>query len=176
MYGNLRIHPVRIRVVVHSCGCGSQLIPDSILLRIFRAHWTKASSTFSPVRALVSRNISSVKAVYKEQDNSKQRSNNSSLVTAVSSVFIRCLWWKILPGDQLLVLPFSWAKREASRNVTSLSASRSFLFPHRMMTMFWLASILASLSHVVRALYVSRLQQNREIIKWQLQGYILELR
>lgn len=59
---------------------------------------------------------------------------------------------------QLLILPFSWAKREASRNVTSLSASRSFLFPHRMMTMFWLASILASLNHVVRALYVSRLQ------------------
>lgn len=41
--------------------------------------------------------------------------------------------------------------------MTSLSESRSFLFPHRMMTMFWLASILASLSHVVRALYVSRL-------------------
>lgn len=55
-------------------------------------------------------------------------------------------------------VPFSCAKREASRNVTSLSASRSFLFPHRMITMFWLASILASLSHVVRALYVSRLK------------------
>ncbi len=34
-------------------------VPDSILLRIFRAHWTKASSTFSPVRALVSKNMSS---------------------------------------------------------------------------------------------------------------------
>lgn len=35
------------------------ILPDSILFRIFRAHWTKASSTFSPVRALVSKNISS---------------------------------------------------------------------------------------------------------------------
>ena len=35
------------------------ILPDSILLRIFLAHWTKASSTFSPVRALVSKNISS---------------------------------------------------------------------------------------------------------------------
>lgn len=34
-------------------------LPDSILLRIFLAHCTKASSTFSPVSALVSRNISS---------------------------------------------------------------------------------------------------------------------
>ena len=35
------------------------LLPDSILLSIFLAHCTKASSTFSPVSALVSRNISS---------------------------------------------------------------------------------------------------------------------
>ena len=34
-------------------------LPDSILLRIDRAHFKKASSTFSPVRALVSRNINS---------------------------------------------------------------------------------------------------------------------
>jgi hypothetical protein len=34
--------------------------PDSILVRIDRAHFKKVSSTFSPVRALVSRNISSV--------------------------------------------------------------------------------------------------------------------
>lgn len=33
--------------------------PESILLRMVRAHFRKASSTFSPVRALVSRNISS---------------------------------------------------------------------------------------------------------------------
>lgn len=33
--------------------------PESILFRIVRAHFRKASSTFSPVRALVSRNISS---------------------------------------------------------------------------------------------------------------------
>lgn len=35
------------------------LLPDSILLSIFLAHCTKASSTFSPVSALVSKNISS---------------------------------------------------------------------------------------------------------------------
>ena len=34
-------------------------LPDSILLSIFLAHCTKASSTFSPVSALVSKNISS---------------------------------------------------------------------------------------------------------------------
>lgn len=33
--------------------------PESILFRMVRAHFRKASSTFSPVRALVSRNISS---------------------------------------------------------------------------------------------------------------------
>lgn len=37
--------------------------PESILLRMVRAHLRKASSTFSPVRALVSRNISSGGAV-----------------------------------------------------------------------------------------------------------------
>ena len=34
-------------------------VPESILLRMVRAHFRKPSSTFSPVRALVSRNISS---------------------------------------------------------------------------------------------------------------------
>lgn len=33
--------------------------PESILFKMVRAHFRKASSTFSPVRALVSRNISS---------------------------------------------------------------------------------------------------------------------
>ena len=33
--------------------------PESILFRMVRAHFRNASSTFSPVRALVSRNISS---------------------------------------------------------------------------------------------------------------------
>ena len=42
--------------------------------------------------------------------------------------------------------------------VTSLSASRSFLFPTNTMTMLGLASVLASVSQLVRALYVSRLQ------------------
>ena len=35
-------------------------LPDSILLRIVLEHFKKASSTFSPVRALVSKNINSV--------------------------------------------------------------------------------------------------------------------
>lgn len=34
--------------------------PESILLRMVRAHFRKPSSTFSPVKALVSRNISSL--------------------------------------------------------------------------------------------------------------------
>lgn len=38
---------------------GKPFLPDSILLSIFLAHCTKASSTFSPVSALVSKNISS---------------------------------------------------------------------------------------------------------------------
>lgn len=54
-------------------------------------------------------------------------------------------------------LPFSWAKRDASRKVTSLSASRSFLLPHRIITMLGLARVRASVSQLVRALYVSRL-------------------
>jgi hypothetical protein len=33
--------------------------PDSIFVRIFRAHFKNVSSTFSPVNALVSRNIKS---------------------------------------------------------------------------------------------------------------------
>ena len=47
-------------------------------------------------------------------------------------------------------------------NVTSRSASRSFLFPTITMTMLGLASVLASVSQLVRALYVSRLRQERK--------------
>ena len=46
--------------------------------------------------------------------------------------------------------------------VTSLSASRSFLFPTSTMTMLGLASVRASVSQFVRALYVSRLAARRE--------------
>lgn len=53
--------------------------------------------------------------------------------------------------------PFSWAKREASRKVTSRSGSRSFLLPQRMTTMLGLASVRASVSQAANELYVSRL-------------------
>lgn len=43
----------------HSHSGQSGASPESILFRMVRAHFRKASSTFSPVRALVSRNISS---------------------------------------------------------------------------------------------------------------------
>lgn len=59
-------------------------------------------------------------------------------------------------------LPFSWAKRDASRKVTSLSASRSFLLPQRIMMMLGLAKVRASVSQLVRALYVSRLQDSTD--------------
>ena len=41
--------------------------------------------------------------------------------------------------------------------VTSLSDSKSFLLPTNTMTMLGLARVLASVSQLVRALYVSRL-------------------
>jgi len=54
-------------------------------------------------------------------------------------------------------VPFSCAKRLASRNVTSRSASRSRLLPTRMMTMLGLASVRASDNQFASALKVSRL-------------------
>lgn len=45
-------------------------LPESILLRMVRAHFKKPSSTFSPVRALVSKNISSE---FEKSTNSKWR-------------------------------------------------------------------------------------------------------
>lgn len=45
-----------------------RLVPDSILLSIFLAHCMKASSTFSPVSALVSRNISSTNGIKEERE------------------------------------------------------------------------------------------------------------
>lgn len=44
-----------------SCCHLSALLPDSILFRMVLAHLKKASSTFSPVKALVSRNINSAR-------------------------------------------------------------------------------------------------------------------
>lgn len=55
-------------------------------------------------------------------------------------------------------IPFSCAKREASKNVTSRSASKSFLLPTRTITISALASVLASVSQLFSALYVSRLR------------------
>ena len=58
-------------------------------------------------------------------------------------------------------LPFSWANLLASKNVTSRSASKSFLLPTSIITMFGLASVRASVSQFVRALYVSRLEWSK---------------
>lgn len=44
-----------------------RLVPDSILFSIFLAHCMKASSTFSPVSALVSRNMSSTDGIKEER-------------------------------------------------------------------------------------------------------------
>lgn len=68
--------------------------------------------------------------------------------------------------SQKSFLPFSCANLLASRKVTSLSASRSFLLPQRMMTMFGLANVLASVSHFVKALYVSRLGRKEKELEW----------
>lgn len=56
-------------------------------------------------------------------------------------------------------LPCSCAKREASMKVTSRSASRSFLLPTSTITMSGLASVRASVSQLVSAVYVSRLKK-----------------
>lgn len=50
--------PTHVHMHIHRCGY--RAVPESILLRMVRAHFRKPSSTFSPVRALVSRNISSM--------------------------------------------------------------------------------------------------------------------
>jgi len=60
------------------------------------------------------------------------------------------------------VSPFSCANLLASMKVTSLSDSRSLLFPTKTMTMLGLARVRASVSQLVRALYVSRLVGRRE--------------
>ena len=52
-------------------------VPESILLRMVRAHFRKPSSTFSPVRALVSRNISSMEARKKSKANGEKDSIRS---------------------------------------------------------------------------------------------------
>lgn len=61
------------------------------------------------------------------------------------------------------VLPFSCAKRLASRNVTSRSPSRSLLFPTRIITMLGLARVFASLNQLPSALNVSRLNTKKNI-------------
>lgn len=52
-----------------------RLLPDSILLSIFLAHCMKASSTFSPVSALVSRNISSESGIKEDSESWLEDSN-----------------------------------------------------------------------------------------------------
>jgi len=84
--------------------------PVSILAKIVFEHFKKASSTLSPVLALVSRNIKS----------------------------------------------FSCANLLASRKVTSLSSSKSFLLPTRRIMIAGLAKVRASVNQLVRALNVSR--------------------
>ncbi|GBP04950.1 Endoribonuclease Dicer [Eumeta japonica] len=49
-------------------------------------------------------------------------------------------------------LPFSWANVLASKNVTSLASSKSFLFPTNRITILGLANVRASLSQFVKAL------------------------
>ena len=77
--------------------------------------------------------------------------------------------------SQKSFLPFSCANLLASRKVTSLSASRSFLLPQRMMTMFGLANVLASVSHFVKALYVSRLGRKEKGIRMKFWKYMINM-
>lgn len=49
------------------------VVPESILFRMVRAHLRKPSSTFSPVRALVSRNISSARNQRQKTQNARMR-------------------------------------------------------------------------------------------------------
>lgn len=67
------------------------LLPDSILLSIFLAHCTKASSTFSPVSALVSKNISS-KIDMKQNMKPCLQDDHNHLIT--NSLFSIILEWQ----------------------------------------------------------------------------------
>lgn len=81
------------------------ILPDSILLRIFRAHWTNASSTFSPVSALVSKNISS----------DAHKTNTDNVATAI----LKSLSFKL---KYTIYSPFSfrWPFKSASWSYNSL--------------------------------------------------------
>lgn len=58
--GEVRTSPWKpLGSAFHSQSSQLGVSPESILFRMVRAHFRNASSTFSPVRALVSRNISS---------------------------------------------------------------------------------------------------------------------
>lgn len=100
---------------------------------------------------------------------------NIKLQVPVNKVCIKCFVYHILLYKQIkhvkrssklglvsCIVPFSCAKRLASRNVTSRSPSRSRLLPTRIMTMLGLASVLASLSQLPSALKVSRLNRRQQ--------------
>nr|CAD7264550.1 unnamed protein product [Timema shepardi] len=218
--------------------------PVSILAKIVLEHFRNASSTFSPVLALVSKNINSEKEVKKladlqyiltllrlEKDISavqvdikmnqfhtfwehilqktfwinviydrikaigctgqKLSSRVIKLDTLYSNLEAK-QWTEVLEENTLVLIfrytvdayyggrtdvhdeqrsertslndwkrnlrvvtcgvPFSWAKRLASRKVTSLVASRSFLLPTSRMMMFGLARVRASDSQLDKAL------------------------
>jgi len=96
------LYRLKIKVFVEGKSERAWSAPVSILDKMVLEQCRKASSTFSPVRALVSKNTSS----------------------------------------------FSWAKRDASKNETWRSASRSRLLPTSRITTFGLARLRASLSHL----------------------------
>lgn len=72
------------------------LLPDSILLSIFLAHCTKASSTFSPVRALVSKNISSKSDIKQNTKLCLENDHNSITDSLFGILFERRAKWNLL--------------------------------------------------------------------------------
>ena len=65
--------------------------------------------------------------------------------------------WPVLALVSRNIRPFSCANLLASRKVTSRSSSKSFLLPTSRITIWGLASVLASVSQFVRQLKDSRL-------------------
>lgn len=71
--------------------------PESILFKMVRAHFRKASSTFSPVRALVSRNISSG-GRHSEDQGLSQSPFSTLTLTCCLLLFLKHTTFALTPG------------------------------------------------------------------------------
>ena len=126
------LYRLKIKVFVEGKSERPWSAPVSILDKMVLEQCRKASSTFSPVRALVSKNTSSKFGRKNLWATAEEGKGGGVFVFFVGRI----------------ALPFSWAKRDASKNETWRSASRSRLLPTSRITTFGLARLRASLSHL----------------------------